>query len=166
MTARKLGRRGGGDTKVLEEIDRELLQDLDRHLRGPQGAPPMTPEAHQPPAPRADITGVLEAIQFAASSMNSMAGRVEELESHSQAFERANHELDAQNRQLSLQLQEAIEQRDATAASLEAGRERAQRLEGFAAQNISRANALEHDLASACADLAKVVELVRKSFGA
>ena len=148
-------------------IDRELLRDLDRHLRGPQeDAPSTAPEAHQTPSTRADISDVLEAIQFAGSSMSAMAERVEQLEAHSQAFEAANHQLEAQNRELALQLGEAIQQRDTVEASLQAEKERMQQLEGLTAQHVSRANALEHDLAAVRADLAKVVELVRNTLGA
>ena len=117
-----------------------------------------------PPA-RADISGVLEAIQFAASSMNATAEHIEQLQAQSQAFEAANQELEAQNRQLTVKLGEAIQERDATAASLEAEKERSQRLEGLAAQHVSRANALEREFAASQADLAKVIELIRTSFG-
>ena len=77
-------------------IDRELLRDLDRHLGGPQiDTPPTAPEAHMALPPRADISGVLEAIQFAASSMNATAEHIEQLEAHSKAFDAANQELEA-----------------------------------------------------------------------
>ena len=115
--------------------------------------------------PRADISGILEAIQFAASSMNATAEHIEQLEAHSQACEAAKQELEAQNRQLTVQLGEAIQERDATAASLEVEKERSQRLESLAAQHVSRANAFERELAASQADLAKVIELVRFTFG-
>ena len=137
----------------MKGIDPELLQDLDRHLRGAQGnAPPTAPEAHATPSARADISDVLEAIQFAASSLSATAERVEQLEAHSQASDAANRELEEQNRQLALQLGEAVQARDATVASLEAEKE--------------RANALDRELAKARSDLDKVVELVRSNFGA
>lgn len=58
----------------------------------------------------------------------------------------------------------SVKQRDVATASLEAEKERMQHLEGLAAQLVSRADALEHDLATARADLAKVIEMVRSSF--
>lgn len=97
--------------------------------------------------------------------MTSMTERVEQLEAHSQAFEAANLELDERNQQLALQLSDAVQQRDTMTANLEAERERMERLEGLAAQHVSRANALEQDLAATRADLAKVVELVRNCLG-
>ena len=149
-------------------IDRELLRDLDRHLRGPQQAAPPTaqPDEQVAATTRADISGVLEAIQFAAASMSALAERVEQLEAHSRAFEAANNELEEQNRQLAEQLGEAIRQRDGTEESLKAEQERIERLEVAAAQHVTRANALEHDLVATRTGLSKVVELVRSSLGA
>ena len=74
--------------------------------------------------------------------------------------------VETQNRELALQLGEAIQRRDTAVASLEAEKERMQKLEGLTAQHVSRANGLEHDLAAVRADLAKVVELVRSTLGA
>lgn len=148
------------------DIDPELLRDLDRHLRGPQGdAPPLVPDAYASSTPRANISGVLEAIEFAASSMNATAEQVEQLEAHSQSVEAANQELEVRIQELSLQLGEAIQERDASAASLEAEKERSQRLESLAAHHISRANALERELAASQADISKVLELVKTRFG-
>lgn len=143
-------------------IDRALLRRLD----GSEGVapPPLAAEGLAPSNAHADVSAILEAIQFAASSMNATAERVEQLETHSQAFEAANRELEAQNRQLGLQLGEAIQARDATTASLEAEKERSQQLESLAAHHIARAKALEQELAVARADLEKVAELVRTCF--
>ena len=152
--------------ETLKGIDRELLEDLDRHLRGAQGeAPPTAADAPNMFTVRADVSGVLEAIQFAASSMSETADRIEQLESKSQASEAANRELEGQNRQLVIRLGEVTQDRDATVATLEAEKERLQRLEALAAHYISRANALEQELAASQADIAKVIELVQTVFG-
>ena len=152
--------------EALKGIDRELLEDLDRHLRGAQGdAPPTVPDAPNTFTVRADVSGVLEAIQFAATSMSATADRIEQLESQSQASDAANRELEEQNRQLVIQLGEVTQERDATHASLAAEKERLQRLEALAAHHISRANALEQELAASQADIAKVIELVQNVFG-
>ena len=149
-------------------IDRNLMRDLDRHLRGPQADPP--PQAAPPTAPVAaghvDISGVLEAVEHAASSMSAMAERIQELEAHSQALEAANHEIESHNRQLATQLDDATQQRDAMSANLKAESDRVQRLESLAAHHVSRATGLERDLGVARADLAKVVDAITHALGA
>ena len=148
-------------------IDRELLRDLDRHLRGPQiDTPPTAPEAHMALPARADISGVLEAIQFAASSMNATAEHIEQLEAHSKAFDAANQELErpeppaqrcssGKRYRSVMRLQQALKpRRSARSVSRD-----------LAAQHVSRANAFERELAASQADLAKVTELVRSTFG-
>ena len=97
--------------------------------------------------------------------MSATAERVEQLEARGHASDVANQELEELNRQLVVRLDQAIKERDATVASLEAEKQRVQRLEALTAQHISRANALEQELAASQADLAKVIELVQITFG-
>ena len=158
-------------TAFFPSIDRNLMRDLDRHLRGPQtDAPTPAPPKAAPPAPapsaHVDISGVLEAVEHAASSMSAMAERIQELEAHSQALEASNHELDAHARQLASQLNDATQQRDMMAASLKTESERVQRLESLAAHHVSRATGLERDLGVARSDLAKVVDAITHALGA
>ena len=167
-----VGRVSGKDvepvTAFFPSIDRNLMRDLDRHLRGPQAdAPPpaATPTAPGPSA-HVDISGVLEAVEHAASSMSAMAERIQELEAHSQALEASNQDLDAHNRQLASQLHDTSQQRDAMAASLKTEAERVQRLESLAAHHVSRATGLERDLGVARSDLAKVVDAITHALGA
>ncbi len=155
-------------TAFFPSIDRNLMRDLDRHLRGPQGDAPPQVAPPPPPAPSShvDISGVLEAVEHAASSMSAMAERIQELEAHSQALEASNQELDSHNRQLTSQLHDVSQQRDAVAASLKAESERVQRLESLAAHHVSRATGLERDLGVARSDLAKVVDAITNALGA
>lgn len=159
-------------TAFFPSIDRNLMRDLDRHLRGPQPDAPVPAPVAPPTAPstapsaHVDISGVLEAVEHAASSMSAMAERIQELEAHSQTLEASNHELDAQNRQLLSQLDEASRQRDSIAASLKAESDRVQRLESLAAHHVSRATGLERDLGVARSDLAKVVDAITHALGA
>lgn len=155
-------------TAFFPSIDRNLMRDLDRHLRGPQSDAPPQVAPPPPPAPSShvDISGVLEAVEHAASSMSAMAERIQELEAHSQALEASNQELDSHNRQLTSQLHDVSQQRDAVAASLKAESERVQRLESLAAHHVSRATGLERDLGVARSDLAKVVDAITNALGA
>ena len=153
-------------TAFFPSIDRNLMRDLDRHLRGPQNdSPPVAPPTAAAPTGHVDISGVLEAVEHAASSMNAMAERIQELEAHSQALEAANQDLEGHSRQLTAQLHEAAQQRDALNASLKAEAERVQRLESLAAHHVSRATGLERDLGVARADLAKVVDAITHALG-
>jgi len=149
-------------TAFFPSIDRNLMRDLDRHLRNSHE--PVEP-APAPQGARVDISGVLEAVEHAASSLSAMAERIQELEMHSQALEAHNQDLDSQNQQLTAQLSEAIQQRDAVSASLKAEGERIQRLESLAAHHVSRATGLERDLGVARADLAKVVDAITNALG-
>ena len=153
-------------TAFFPSIDRNLMRDLDRHLRGPQSDTP--PPAAPPAAPSAhvDISGVLEAVEHAASSMSAMAERIQELEAHSEALEASNQDLDGHNRQLASQLHDVSQQRDVMAASLKTEAERVQRLESLAAHHVSRATGLERDLGVARSDLAKVVDAITHALGA
>ena len=153
-------------TAFFPSIDRNLMRDLDRHLR----STPEPTEAPPPPEPaqgaHVDISGVLEAVEHAASSLSAMAERIQELEAHSQALEAHAQEIETQNQQLVVQLGEAIQQRDALGANLKAEGERVQRLESLAAHHVSRATGLERDLGVARADLAKVVDAITNALGA
>ena len=158
-------------TAFFPSIDRNLMRDLDRHLRGPQNdsPPPAPAPAQLAPAQQSahvDISGVLEAVEHAASSMSAMAERIQELEAHSQALETANQDLESHNGQLTTQLHDTAQQRDAMVASLKAEAERVQRLESLAAHHVSRATGLERDLGVARSDLAKVVDAITHALGA
>ena len=155
-------------TAFFPSIDRNLMRDLDRHLRGPQEEP--VAAASPTPAPatgqHVDISGVLEAVEHAASSMSAMAERIQDLEGHSQALESQIQELEAANQALAAQFDEAARQRDSLAANLRAEGERVQRLESLAAHHVSRASGLERDLGVARSDLAKVVDAITNALGA
>lgn len=144
-------------TAFFPSIDRNLIRDLDRHLRSTQQTVEAPPETVAVTG-RPDIAGVLEAVDHAASSMASMAERIQELEAQ-------NHQLDATNHQLTAQLGEVVQQRDATIANLNTESDRAQRLEALAAHHVSRATALERDLGVTRADLAKVVDAITSALG-
>ena len=155
-------------TAFFPSIDRNLMRDLDRHLRGPQSDAPAQVAPPPVPAPTShvDISGVLEAVEHAASSMSAMAERIQELEAHSQALEASNQDLESHNRELGTQLHDATQQRDSLAANLKVEAERVQRLESLAAHHVSRATGLERDLGVARSDLAKVVDAITHALGA
>ncbi len=154
-------------TAFFPSIDRNLMRDLDRHLRGAhEPVEPPPPPAQTIPTGRVDISGVLEAVEHAASSMNAMAERIQELEAHSLELETQNQDLETHNQQLTTQLGEIVQQRDTLDANLKAEGERVQRLESLAAHHVSRATGLERDLGLARADLAKVVDAITHALGA
>jgi chromosome segregation ATPase len=141
-------------TAFFPSIDRNLIRDLDRQLRGTR-EPAAAPAA---PSVRPDIAGVVEAVEQAAASMAAMTQRIQALESQAYQLEMSNH-------QLSGQLAEVTEARDSAEEALRTERERGQRVEAFAAHHVSRASALERDLDVARADLAKVVEAINTALG-
>ena len=141
-------------TTFFPSIDRNLIRDLDRQLRGTRDAR----EAPAPPSLRPDIAGVVEAVEQAAVSMAAMTQRIQALESQAYQLESSNHHLSGQ-------LAEMSEARDAAEDALRAERERGQRVEAFAAHHVARASALERELDVARADLAKVVEAITNALG-
>lgn len=139
-------------------IERSLLHRMDAAQGG--APPPLAAGGAAPSHAPADISAILEAVQLTATSMNDLAERARELEAHTEAFAASNEELEASNRQLTIELGEIVQQRDDLAASLQAEAERLKRLESVAAEHIARASSLERDVASTQADLAKIAEVV------
>ena len=115
------------------------------------------PHASPPPV---DVTAVIQAVRFLATSMSTMADRIRELEAHVEAFATSNDELEANNRQLTIEVGEVVQERERFARSLAAESERFRQLERFAALGIARATALNRDLSAAHADLAGIVDAV------
>lgn len=142
-------------TAFFPSIDRNLIRDLDRQLRGTRD---VKPAAAIPSSLRPDIAGVVEAVEQAAASMAAMTQRIQALESHAYQLESSNHHLSGQ-------LAEVSEARDTAEDALRAERERGQRVEAFAAHHVARASALERELDVARADLAKVVEAITNALG-
>ena len=148
-------------------IDRNLIRDLDRHLRGgrPATEPTFAPEPFEPttaPAPalapalprqttRPNIASVVEAVEQAAQSIAAMTARVEELEGHINLLE-------SNNRQLETQLDEAGESVRVLEGKLKAEGERAGHLE-------TRTLDLERELSSVHGDLAHVTEAIAAALG-
>ena len=136
-------------------IDRNLIRDLDRHLRGTN----VPVEAPREPAPaRPNITGLVEAVEHAASSMNMMSTRIQDLES-----QRLDDE--AAYQQLQMQLAETTQRYEAAEASAQAESERAQRAELFAAHHVARVKSLENELAMAMSDLTRVTDAITNALG-
>jgi conjugal transfer/entry exclusion protein len=155
----------GRDSEPLSaffpSIDRNLIRDLDRQLRGthsPVEAAHDAPAEDQQPALRPNIAGVLEAVEHAASSMTSMTTRIQELEAHGYGLVTANQRLQSQ-------VDERIRLQEAAEANARAEAERAQRAELFAAHHVARVNALEQELALALGDLAKVTDAITNVLG-
>ena len=165
-------------TTFFPSIDRNLIADLDRHLRGTRVEAvdvPVEPATLKAPAPtpnpapsagRMDISGVLEAVEHAAASMTSMAERIDELERSNHDLDERYRHIEAANQALTLKLAEVTHQHDAAVAALQAESERIQRLESVATHHVSRATGLERELGVARADLAKVVEAITQALGA
>ena len=141
-------------TAFFPSLDRNLIRDLDRQLRGSR-------DAQASPAQRSvrpDIAGVVEAVEHAAASMAAMAQRIQALDSQT-------YQLESHNQHLATQLADMTEAREAAEEALRAERERGQRVEAFAAHHVSRASALERELDGARSDLAKVVEAINNALG-
>ena len=136
-------------------IDRNLIRDLDRHLRG-GNVPAELP--NEPPPGRPNITGLVEAVEHAAASMNMMSTRIQDLESQ-------RLEDEAAYQQLQLQLAETTQRYEAAEASAQAEGERAQRAELFAAHHVARVKALENELAMAMSDLTRVTDAITSALG-
>ena len=138
-------------------IDRNLMRELDRHLRSAQ------PEAEQPSAllpvaPRPNIDGVLDAVEQAAMSIAMMTARIHELETHIYSLESAND-------QLASQLDATAQRADAAEADLHTTGERMRRAELLAAHQLARGNTLEQQLESALADLTRVTDAIASRLG-
>ena len=151
-------------------IDRNLILDLDRHLRGNKALQPAAPPesvAVVPPPPasaalrptgRPNIASVVGAVEQAAQAITAMTGRIDELESHI-------GELESVNRQLETQLGEADQAMQSLEGRLRAEGERALRSEGAATKEASRAHDLERELSAVHADLARVTEAITAALG-
>lgn len=158
----------------LPSIDRNLIRDLDRHLRN--AAP-----AAEAPAPRQDPTrepareaareanraepaaaqgghrpstsDILEAVGQAAASMAAMNARIQELEAK-------QAELMATNNQLRTKLSEVLQSQHGADARLRAETERAERAEEIAARHLTRCQVLEGDLSAALGDLTRIADAI------
>ena len=146
-------------------IDRNLILDLDRHLRGtPATSTPGVPATMDPiPTParsglRPDVAHVVEAVEQAAHSISSMTARIEDLESHITNLEAANGKLDER---LSSSQRHVAE----LEARLKAETERAARIEAVAAQQAGRAAALDRELNAAHGDLARITDAIAATLG-
>ncbi len=146
-------------------IDRNLILDLDRHLRGtPAASTPGVPATMDPiPTParsglRPDVAHVVEAVEQAAHSISSMTARIEDLESHITNLEAANGKLDER---LSSSQRHVAE----LEARLKAETERAARIEAVAAQQAGRAAALDRELNAAHGDLARITDAIAATLG-
>ena len=149
----------GRDSEPLSaffpSIDRNLIRDLDRHLRGTN----VPAELPSEPAPgRPNITGLVEAVEHAASSMNMMSTRIQDLEAQ-------RLEDEAAYQQLQMQLAETTQRYEAAEASAHAESERAQRAELFAAHHVARVKSLENELAMAMSDLTRVTDAITNALG-
>lgn len=145
-------------------IDRNLMLDLDRHLRGAQAATTNVPATMDPvrvPARaglRPDVTNVVEAVEQAAHSISSMTARIEELESHVANLETGNGKL---NEKLASSQRHVAD----LEARLRAESERAARIEAVAAQQAGRAAALDRELNAAHGDLARITDAIAATLG-
>jgi hypothetical protein len=167
------GREQDPDGAFLPSIDRDLIRDLDRHLRNATAIEP-APRPQQPAAPpaaekrpaasRVDAAGrprtsdILEAVGHAAASMTAMNTRIQELESK-------QFELAATNNQLRTKLGDILQSQQTADARLRAETDRADRAEEIAARHLSRCQMLEGDLATALADLNRIAEAITGTLG-
>jgi hypothetical protein len=156
----------------LPSIDRDLIRDLDRHLRNAtateatqqpapsaNSAPPERRPAARPEVPgRPRTSDILEAVGHAAASMTAMNTRIQELEAK-------QFELAAINNQLRTKLGDVLQSQQTADARLRAETERADRAEEIAARHLSRCQMLEGDLAAALGDLNRVAEAITGALG-
>ena len=146
-------------------IDRNLILDLDRHLRGAQAASSAGVPATMDPIPtparsglRPDVAHVVEAVEQAAHSISSMTARIEDLESHI-----AN--LEAVNGKLNEKLTSSQRHNADLEARLKAESERVARIEAVAAQQAGRAAALDRELNAAHSDLGRITDAIAATLG-
>ena len=146
-------------------IDRNLMLDLDRHLRGAQTIPvPSVPATMEPittPARsglRPDVAHVVEAVEQAAHSISAMTARIDELENHVANVESSNSKL---SEKLSSSQRHVLD----LEARLKAESERAARIEAVAAQQAGRAAALDRELNAAHGDLARITDAIGATLG-
>ena len=152
-------------TAISPSIDRDLLRDIGRNFDRTEVAAPPAQETAPATGNHVDISGVLEAVRFTASSLSGMAERIREFEAHIEALEQSHEEFETQRQQLAAQLEDVDRQHKSLAAGLKVENERVRRLENLAAQHGSRAAGLERDLGLALTDLGKIVEAVGAAFG-
>ena len=138
-------------------IDRNLIRDLDRHLRGTQGQTQEELPRDQPNT-RPNITGIVEAVEHAASSISLMSTRIQDLEAQHAEDEAAYHHLQVQHA-------DAVQRYETAEARAQGEGERAQRAELFAAHHVARVKTLEQELAGALSDLARVTDAITTALG-
>ena len=107
---------------------------------------------------RPNIASVVQAVEHAAQSMASMSTRIDQLEHHID-------DLEANNRQMEMQLVEAEKALHLADTKLRAEDERASRAEGIATHQTARAMDLERELSAVHADLARVTEAIAAALG-
>lgn len=146
-------------------IDRNLLLDLDRHLRGTPAAStsvhPPTTELVPTPARsglRPDVSHVVEAVEQAGHSIASMIARIQTLEGHIANLEDANEKLDEKLASAQLQIADLE-------ARLRVEAERSARIEAVAAQQAGRAATLDRELNAAHGDLARITDAIGATLG-
>lgn len=146
-------------------IDRNLMLDLDRHLRGGHAPEPAeTPTAMDPaPTPprsglRPEVGHVLEAVEHAAQTIAAMSARIEELEAHIDNVE-------ATNGKLGEKLASSQRHVDDLETRLRDETERANRIEAVATQQAGRAAALDRELNAAHGDLARITDAIATTLG-
>ena len=150
-------------TAFFPSIDRNLILDLDRQLRNAApladpAMPAIPPQAAPKSLPRANVAGVVEAVEHAAQSIASMTTRIEELEAHIDGLESTNQHLHAQ-------LGEALQTIQITESKLRAESERAARIEAVATEQAARAVDLERELSAAHGDLARITDAIAVRLG-
>lgn len=146
-------------------IDRNLMLDLDRHLRGGHIAEPVEPPAVMDPTPtpprsglRPDVGHVLEAVEHAAQTIVTLTARIEELDRHIDNVEVANEKL-------SEKLSSSQHHVDDLETRLRNETERANRIEAVATQQAGRAAALDRELNAAHGDLARITDAIAATLG-
>lgn len=145
-------------------IDRNLILDLDRQLRGApapavtEGPANMELAPLERNGPRPNVTQVVEAVEQAGHSLSSMAGRIDDLESHIANLEAGNSRL---SEKLSASQHHVADLED----QLKVEMERAARIEAVAAQQASRAVALDRELTTAYGDLARITDAIAATLG-
>lgn len=159
-------------------IDRNLILDLDRHLRGElrgvqaptpvaasSAAPLAVPTGAMDPVPqpprsglRPDVSHVVEAVEQAGQSMHAMSTRIDDLEGHIGNLEATNGTL---NEKLAASQRQVAD----LEARLKAENERAARIESVATQQAARAAALDRELNAAHGDLARITDAIAATLG-
>lgn len=107
---------------------------------------------------RPDITGVVEAIETAGTTLAAMTTQIQELQSDAAKME-------ATNARLRQKIGDVTHQNQALEANLRVETQKAEEAGILAAENAARADALERELAYALADLNRVTEAISAALG-